>query len=99
MSAAGTREALLRRSVTMTDLERAARRFVADVDSVLGRCDDSAQSIIAALALITVGKHMDRRVLERRLVGRRTWAAFRAGGRPREGAPQHERRGHSVPKA
>jgi hypothetical protein len=98
MSAAGTREALLRRSVTMTDLERAARRFVADVDSVLGRCDDSTQSIIAALALITVGKHMDRRV-ERRLVGRRTWAAFRAGGRPREGAPQRERRGHSVPKA
>jgi hypothetical protein len=69
MSAAGTREALLRRSVTMTDLERAARRFVADVDSVLGRCDDSAQSIIAALALITVGKHMDRRVLERALGG------------------------------
>jgi hypothetical protein len=64
MSIAGTREAVLRRSVTMTDLERAARRFIADVDTMLARSDDYTKPIVAALALMMVGKCMNQHMVE-----------------------------------
>jgi hypothetical protein len=51
-----------RRDVTMNELDRAARRFVADVDA---RSDDIAQPMIAALALIMLGRHMDHHAVAR----------------------------------
>jgi hypothetical protein len=61
--------AQLRRGVTMRDLDRAARRFSADVDAMLARSDRCSQPLIAAMALITLGGHMDRRTLELALAG------------------------------
>jgi hypothetical protein len=58
-----------RRGVTKNDLERAACRFVADVDAMVARSNDCAQPMIAELALITLGRHMDHHAVARSLTG------------------------------
>jgi hypothetical protein len=58
-----------RRDVTMNELDRAARRFMADVNAMVGRSADIAQPMIAALALIMLGRHMDHHAVARALTG------------------------------
>jgi hypothetical protein len=61
--------AQLRRGVTMRDLDRAARRFSADVAAMQARSDPHVQPMIAALAVIMLGSHLDRGTLELALAG------------------------------
>jgi hypothetical protein len=71
-----------RRGVTVPDLERAARRFVGDVDGMLARCDDYTKPIVAYLAVMMIGRHMDR-IMVKRVV---------AGVREMGGVPSRRRR-------